>query len=96
MPGAVRLEDDTLDLEGPGYLDESRIDERADVSGLAPEVGEGEAAGAGEEGWEGDGEPQEAEEEGEEGEPHEIEEVEEVRGVCVSSMVIYVYNIYIL
>lgn len=92
----MRLEDDTLDLEGPGYLDESRIDERADVSGLAPEVGEGEAAGAGEEGWEGDGEPQEAEEEGEEGEPHEIEEVEEVRGVCVSSMVIYVYNIYIL
>lgn len=43
MPAAVRLEDDTLDLEGPGYLDESTRNEGGDVSGLGLEEGDVEA-----------------------------------------------------
>lgn len=68
MPGAVRLEDDTLDLEGPGYFDESR-DEGGDVSGLGLEE-----ADAVEGATEREGVP-----EGEEGEPEEVEEEVEVR-----------------
>lgn len=43
MPAAVRLEDDTLDLEGPGYLDESTRNEGGDVSGLGLEESKVEA-----------------------------------------------------
>lgn len=37
MPGAVRLDDDTLDLDGPGFFDESRDEGGGGVTGVGLE-----------------------------------------------------------
>lgn len=89
MPEPVRLEDETLDLEGPGYVSEpSRAEELPETPGLVERLGgeeEGRVGGEEEDDDEEEEDRREDQEPDEEEDEEEEEEVNPTRAIGVMS-----------